>query len=981
MNLATPPDDHIVKRSMLQARAAVSRFLAFAMCVAAVAAAATAWGAPWPVVDSDLKPPPEYQEGTLPNGVRYVVLPNAEPKGQVSLRLLVAAGSLIESDDEHGMAHFVEHMAFRSTRSHPNSSLIPALERLGLGFGPDTAAFTSYDHTIYHLELPNATEQTIRDGVRIFREFATEVTFDPQLIENERGVVLAEAKVRDTPNARQELGNLAFLWPGARYVRCPPIGNADAILSFTRQQLVAFYNAWYRPERMVVIAVGDVDPALVRRIFGEEFGSWTARGAARPEPADQVPTHARGPDVRVFSDPGLPGCSFLFEHANPEARGPDTHARRVQELYLSLAHSMLQRRLLRLAMDPKTTFVAPQVGYYDEMPGWRVVHLSASGRFDDWGKVAADLEKEHRRAFLYGFTPTELAAARAAMNEQFDEAVRTVKTWSSDWLATQIATDILEGRVFVRPADAQRDLAPALAQVKPADCLRAFRAAWTPQAPDVYVAANEQFHVAAKQIGAALNLSRTVPVARFVDRPVEPFAYTSFGSPGKLVRDEHLPDLDVRLAQFANGVRCNFKATTFESDIVQVHVRVGGGKLVQPADQPGLDLLAGQVLIAGGLGRHTVDAISDLTAVTTVRPEFHVESDACVFTARCSRRDLKFCLQLLTAYLTDAAYRSVALRAAQASFGSMYASLAASPGGPIALDAPRALAGGDRRFGTPKPNELGARTVGEVKEWLEPQFKHGAIEISVVGDTSWPEVEPDIAATFGALPPRADRPTYAAAGRVRTPAPPVAPQVLGVSADLKQCAVAWYWPVRSVSDVRQERRYYLLAGILADRLRVRLRDELGATYTPTAEFERFDGFPALNWISCYAEVDPTKVMNAMQIIERSAMELSFHGPSAEEFQRARQVFVRQMTDDLRTNAYWGSTVLSDAQERPQRLAAARNRAADLAAIKQDEVAKLTSCFDASNSFRFITTPYSTLPGAMSGLIPSTPAIALPATRQ
>jgi zinc protease len=181
----------------------------------------------WATVDSDLPSDPLLIDETLPNGLRYLILPNAEPRDRISMRMVVAAGSLLENDNERGLAHFVEHMAFRGTREFPDGRMAEALQRLGIAFGPDSTAYTSTDHTIYHLELPDPKESTLRTALHAFREYADGVTFEPALIERERGVVLSEMATRDTPEARAGRSNVELLWQDARGVRRNPIGDAS----------------------------------------------------------------------------------------------------------------------------------------------------------------------------------------------------------------------------------------------------------------------------------------------------------------------------------------------------------------------------------------------------------------------------------------------------------------------------------------------------------------------------------------------------------------------------------------------------------------------------------------------------------------------------------------------------------------------------------------------------------------------------------
>lgn len=939
----------------------VTSRLALAILLAGFAASAAAW----PAVEGDLPADPAVRAGTLSNGLRYVIRPNREPRDRIALRLVVDAGSLQERDDERGLAHFVEHMVFRGTRRHPNGSLAAELQRLGVGPGPENTAFTHLDHTIYHLELPDTREATLRQGLGIFREYAEDVTFEPALIERERGVVLSERDTRDTPDARTAQANLAFLWPAARQVERNPIGTEAAVRTFTRAQFVSFYDAWYRPERLAVIIVGEIDPAVAERLVADVFSSLQARGPARTDPVNDVPASASPSDVRVFSDPGLIGASCTFEHPVPEPRTADTRARRALRLRQSLAFAMFQRRVTYAARRAGAQFVAPSAQLARHLPGWALASFGVSGTTEHWREFIADLEREHRRALLQGFTAAELDLARTSFITAYADAVRTSATWPSDWIAGQLARNLVDGAVFATPHALQADALPLLAAVTPAECTAAFRAAWSTQAPHVFLATHPAFYVPPVTIAETLNASRSVPLPPREETIATAFAY-SFGPPGTVAAERQHPDLEVWQARFANGVRLNFKPTPFEAGTVEAFVRIGVGRLSQPLDQPGLDLLANLLVPRGGLGRHTLEELQDLLAQHSVTINFAVDHDALTFSARGAPRDLAFALAIIAAHLTDAAYRPDALREIQASFGSMYASLASSAGGPIAFRALRVLTG-DRRFGTPTPDELGARTISEVTTWLEPQFKRGPIELSIVGDTTWENARDAVAATLGALPARDERPAHVVPGPVAVRGKPEqAVYVSTTDPQLRQVALSWFCPVPDLADVHHERRCRLLAEVLNERLRVHLREELGAAYSCTAQFVQFDGFPQLSYFNIFTEVAPADAERANRVI-RDQIEIVRRGRfDDDEFERAKAPFIRARQDDLRSNGYWGYTVLRDAQQRPERLAAARDRAKDTASIRRAEIASLARrYFKLARWFQFVAYPRSPAPGAPS----------------
>ncbi|HEY5079567.1 MAG TPA: insulinase family protein, partial [Opitutaceae bacterium] len=280
------------------------------------------------------------------------------------------------------------------------------------------------------------------------------------------------------------------------------------------------------------------------------------------------------------------------------------------------------------------------------------------------------------------------------------------------------------------------------------------------------------------------------------------------------------------------------------------------------------------------------------------------------------------------------------------------------PSGPISMGAARVLSGGDLRFGTATIPEFSARTIAEVRDWIDPQLKSGPVELSVVGDTTWEEASAQVGATLGALPQRAER-SNATSSQILSPPQKPSKNVYLATTDpiLRQVAIAEFCPVKDLSGVHMERRCRLLAAILAERMRVRLRVELGAAYGFDADFVEIDGFPDFSYFIATATVSPEHAKRASELV-LSEIEALRHGRfTDDEFERVKRPFLSSREEDLRNNGYWGSTVLRDAQQRPERLDAARDRQADCASIRRSEVEALASrYFGAKHWFHFVAYP-------------------------
>src|SRR6201993_233040 len=234
---------------------------------------------------------PDLLVGTLPNGLRYYVRANGKPAHRAELRLVVKAGSVLEDDDQQGLAHFLEHMEFEGTRHFPQQGIVDFLSSLGLGIGPDANAETSYDDTQYTLRIPTDRPNVLDRALLVLEDWAQGATFDQSAIDRERSIVLAEWRLHLDADERTQDKVLGAQLAGSRYADRPPIGKPAIIEHAQREQLMRFYHDWYRPDLMAVIVVGDVDRNAVAAMIKEPFSGLRNPSPERPRPAYDVPEH------------------------------------------------------------------------------------------------------------------------------------------------------------------------------------------------------------------------------------------------------------------------------------------------------------------------------------------------------------------------------------------------------------------------------------------------------------------------------------------------------------------------------------------------------------------------------------------------------------------------------------------------------------------------------------------------------------------
>lgn len=897
----------------------------------------------FPQQESDLKPDPAARFGKLENGVRYVVLTNREPRDRASLRLLVFAGSLHEKKDQRGLAHFLEHMAFNGSKHYPPGKLVEFFQRMGMSFGADVNANTSFDRTIYRLELAHADSTTLVEGMRVFRDYADGLLLTDEQIDQERGVILSEKRARDSAGYREFVAQFGATLGTTLLPKRLAIGVPEVISKAKRERFLDFWNTWYRPENMVVVVVGDfADEATVEKIVRDNFGNLRARAPPRRDPALGKLAKFEGVRPVFHAEAEAPATNVSIASITPYAPKPDTAAHRRNRLRRTLSLAMLNRRFDNLVKRENAPFTSSWASVSEQFNFLKDARVHLVCKAEQWAAALALGEQELRRAIEHGFTAGELSEAAANLNNQLEQASRSASTRHSNLLADKIVGSLLAGEVFTTPADDLALLKPALDAVTPADCQAALREDFGGNGRFVAVTGNAQIKGNAKAaVALAYEQAHTIAVTPpDADKKIE-WGYSDFGPPGAIAKREHIADLDIVLVTFENGARLNLKRTDFEAGRINLRASVGNGSMTVPADKRGLAMIASSTFVLGGLGKHSADDLRQLFAGRNVGWQFRPDFDAFYFSGNTTRDDLLVQLQLLAAELTDPGYRPEALRMVHKSLEQLYVMLKHTVNGPLTGEIANLLGNGDHRFGTPEQEVVMARNLDEVKTWLTPQLAQGALEVAIVGDLDIEAAIDAASRTIGALPRREPKPALEELKKVTFPAEPFTKNYV-IESEIPKGAVVLYWPTDDLLDVQRGRRLNLLAAILQDRLRVKVREEIGATYSARAQNDGSETIPGYGYLFANIDVDPATAGKISDLAIDIAEDLRQKGVTEDEFNRAREPMLNGARLSLRENSYWLYNVLGRAQEKPERLDWARTRLADIEAITPAEISALAA---------------------------------------
>lgn len=389
--------------------------------------------------------------GELANGMRYLLVSNKTPEQAVIVRMRVDVGSVVESDTEQGLVHFLEHMAFNGSTGLAAGEMIPTLQRLGLSFGADTNAVTEFQQTVYQFNLPSNSQDKVDTALFLMREIGSNLLLDPALIEREKAVVLAELRERSGADLENYRNQLQFLMPQTLLSKRLPVGEANSIKNATRETLLSLYQRFYTPSRTTLIVVGDIEVAAVEQKIKQQFTSWQAAPLAAKVKPQAIGTVAERQRVEAaaFFDPSL-STSVSLGMLKPMAYPTDSPAVREQEILLELAHGILYRRMeSQLLHSQGLSGVSLQVG--DQFDLAYGTQMSLGTQENNWQEGIAILEQTLRQAQEFGFSQQEIDQQIKRMHKEYQLSVAGSSTIHSVDIAEGLVYSVAEKRVPVEP--------------------------------------------------------------------------------------------------------------------------------------------------------------------------------------------------------------------------------------------------------------------------------------------------------------------------------------------------------------------------------------------------------------------------------------------------------------------------------------------------------------------------------------------------
>ena len=848
---------------------------------------------------------PAITVGQFPNGLRYYIRANRQPANRIELRLAVNAGSILEDDDQQGLAHFVEHMAFNGTKNFPKDAVPKFFESIGMRFGPSLNAFTSFDQTVYMQQIPADKPEVVQKAFQVLEDWAHNLSFDPVEIDKERGVIVEEWRLGRGAGARMQDKQWPILLKGSRYAERLPIGKKEVIETFKHDRLKKFYADWYRPDLMAVVVVGDFDKATVEALVRQHFAALPKVTSPRTRPVYTTPAHP-STLYTVATDKEYPSTSVGIVRKFPE-RDRSTLGAYRQSLVEQLYTAMFGRRMSEIAQKADPPFLAAGGGVGRAgIARIDVASMSASVKENGVERGLAAVLNEADRVRTFGFTPTEFERQKRDLLRTYERGYaerekRESSSLADEYVRNFTTQEIIPG-VEYEYAACQRFLADI--RLDEIDALAAKFAGAADRV--VMVSAPEKTGVTLpdeSKLAAVLSRAdaEAAGLKPWVDATANAALMDAAPVPGKVVNTVDRSEIGVTEWTLSNGVRVVLKPTTNKADEVVFRAFSPGGTSLAPDADYIPASTASIVVSAGGVGKFSAIDLRNLLAgkVALASPSIGELEEG--LSGSASTKDLDTLFQLI--YLRFTAPRAdptvVANMAAQQK--AALANAKATPG----------YAFSEAIQSTVSQNHLRGRmpTAEMVDQWnLDKSMAFYRDRFADAGDftflfvgTFTPDVmRPLVEKYLASLPSTGRKETWKDVG-MRPPNGVIEKIVKKGIEPQSQVAIVFTGPFQYDQVHRIAIRS--LVSTLDTKLRETLREDLSGTYGVSVS-PTYGKFPVPRYaLTIRFGCNPQRVDELANAIFKEIEALQLNGPSEKQVNEVLQGFLRDLETNFKDNSY------------------------------------------------------------------------------
>jgi zinc protease len=858
---------------------------------------------------------PDVTVGTLPNGLRYYIRPNGKPAHRAELRLVVKAGSVLEDDDQKGLAHFVEHMLFEGTQHFPGSSIGDFLAQLGLSIGPDANAATGYNSTQYTLRIPTDVPGVLDRALLVLEDWAHAASFEQAGINRERGIVLSEWRMNLGANERTADAVRRVQLDGSRYAVRPVIGDPDIISNATRDALVRYYRDWYRPNLMAVIVVGDVNRDAVVAMIRNHFSSLAGPNPERPRQIFDVPERP-GTRYTIVTDKETTATTVELTNLRP-ARNQGTVGGYREIIRDQLFGAMLSARFseLRESQNPPFLRARAERELFGTTPTRDEAALEALVANDGVGRGLDALVTELQRVARFGFTATELARAKESMMRSYERSVTESPDRESSSRADEYTRNFMQAEALPtiwQELAFHRRFLPEITLAE----INGLVSDWFPDRNRlVVVSAPDAAGVALPSQAQLADVVRTATARRsdpYVDTLTQRALLETPPARGTIVRATERQDAGITEWTLSNGATVVLKPTKLKEDQILFRAFARGGtSLASDADFSSARV-ADTVVPAGGAGQFSLVTLDKLLAGKAIAVSPFIGELDQGMQGGSTPQDLETMFQLLYLRFTQPRADSVTFAAIAAQAKALLANQNANPDIAFNRAIESALADDNRRRQPETPTSIGDWDLAKALAFYKARFADASnFTFVFVGSFTIDAIKPLVETYIASLPATRVHETWRDLGIALPSGKTEKTLEIGIA---PKSNVAIVLSGRLEHDAPDKIATRTVGLLLQSRLFDTIRQDLGGTYSITATVQ-IEKFPRPQYaVRIEWTCDPTRTAS---LVERVWQEIAFVKDvrlSSQQLARIRETLLREFERDNQDNVYLLNTIARDYAE-------------------------------------------------------------------
>lgn len=846
--------------------------------------------------------------GELANGLRYYIRKNDEPKKRAELRLAINAGSLLEDDDQKGIAHFVEHMLFNGTRRFEKAELVNFLERTGMRFGADVNAYTSFDETVYMLTIPTDSAEILEKSFDVLEDWAAYATLADEEIDKERGVVVEEWR-RSTQNAGGRIRNqtLPVLLGGSRYEMRIPIGDTTTLKNAEYDVFKRFYKDWYRPDLMAVVAVGDFDVDEIEGKIKAHFSNLENPENAPERKSYEVPGHEETL-FAIVTDPEYP-FSTVETYYKRDAETFETVGQYRSLIVGRFFTSMLNKRLSEISRRPNPPFIGASVSKGSLVRTSAYHSMGAQVQDEEVLKGLEALLIEAKRVREHGFTESELDRQKRQTLRSYLRAYNERDNLSSSGFAGEYVSHFLEGEPtpgIEYEYELIQDILPTITT----DELNSLAAEFVAAKNRVIITTMPEkeglFPPTEIELASVFDKVENMSLELWVDEVNDQPLLANLPRPGEITSSTRVDTLSITEITLSNGVRIIMKPTDFKEDEVRFYASSPGGVSLASEEDYFNASNASMLVSRSGVGAFDPIALQKALAdkVAGVSPYISEFSEG--FRGSASPEDLETMFQLLHLYATESRVDSSALTTFQNQMRAYLPNRASTPQSVFQDSLIALLYGDDPRRQVPTLEMVATLDLETAHQFYKDRFADiGDFTFTFVGNFDVDELSTLAQTYIGSLPSSGRQETWRKNGN-DLPDGALSTTVEKGIADQSQVLLIFHGDMSYDRVTRHRLRS--MVDVLNIKLREELREEMGGVYSVSAQPSISELPDPTYQISVNFTCDPQRVDELIEAVFSQIEQVKEEGASEDNLGKIKEQQRRSRETQQETNSFWVSVL-------------------------------------------------------------------------